>query len=122
MIPEEKAAAMGIWNLPMDKLSASQISDMVGNAFEASQVLTVCAVRLSFLQLYKFAGKVSTPSGQRPQPPLSLWIKAGDEDHIELAWWQVAGLDHGQQITELHQPPHHLALDVVRAARPQQYN
>ena len=56
MIPEEKAAAMGIWNLPMDKLSASQISDTVGNAFEASQVLTVCAVRLAYLPLYKLAG------------------------------------------------------------------
>lgn len=55
MIPEEKAGAMGIWNLPMDTLSGSRISDMVGNAFEASQVLTVCAVRLAFLPLYKFA-------------------------------------------------------------------
>jgi hypothetical protein len=48
---------MGIWNLPFDKLSASQISDTVGNAFEASQVLTVCAVRLAFLPLHKFAGR-----------------------------------------------------------------
>lgn len=55
MIPEEKAAAMGIWNLPMDKLSASQISDTVGNAFEVSQVLTVCAVRLAYLPLFKLA-------------------------------------------------------------------
>ena len=62
MIPEEKAAAMGIWNLPMDRLSASQISDTVGNAFEASQVLTVCAVRRAFLPLYKFAGQLQRPA------------------------------------------------------------